>query len=185
MHRSDVPKPRPFDYDMLKKLVFEHPRWSSYQYAQELTEHKRRKDPAAPAVNLHTVDMVIHRYRAEWEEEEGVKIPPRVVTHYQGYTPPRGTVHPDYRMHTAVKYLRCLGARDSGHMPDDDDEEGWRVMRIAESWEQRMMRACHVVDLDAEGKPFERPARPSELVNGQPIAVAAWAIHGWTTPRKS
>jgi hypothetical protein len=112
MRRSDVPNPRTFDYAMLKKLVLEHPKWSSYRYAQELTRHKRRKDPAAPAVNLHTVDTAIHRYRAEWEAEEGVKIPPRVTSHYQGYTPPRGMVHPDHRTHAALRYLRCLGARD-------------------------------------------------------------------------
>ena len=70
--------PRTFDYDLLKRLVQEHPEWPYSRYAEELTVDARRKDPFAARVKPDSLRRVVSQYRAQWEEE-GVKIPTRGI----------------------------------------------------------------------------------------------------------
>ena len=168
--------PRAFNYDLLRGLVLGHPNWSTFRYAAALTADNRRRDPHARQVQPATVDSVISRLKAIWEEEEGRRLPRRVPVY--DIAPPAGALNSRNKNDTAMKYLRELAQEASGNVPDTVSEV--RVRASALNWEKRMRRDRMVVDLTAAGVPITRPARTEEVNSlGGLVSLMAWKIPGW------
>ena len=70
--------PRTFDFDVLKRLLKDHPEWTYTQLADALTDDNRTASTDDPRHNLivvpHIVAATISRLRAQWEAE-GVPMP--------------------------------------------------------------------------------------------------------------
>jgi hypothetical protein len=171
--------PRTFDYDLLKRLVREHPEWPYADYASLLTEDVRRDDPHAPRVKPDSVRRVVSQYRDEWEDE-GVRVPARGVI-MADLLPPLGSVAPSQRMATPLRYLREISKQRRGEAPVTDSEAIQRRQALA--WEARMRDNREIVDLTSHGIVEVRPAGADELdAEGQLRELAAWALPGWQSP---
>lgn len=168
--------PRTFDYDLLKRLIREHPDWSYSQYADRLTDDARARDPGAPRVLPDSARRVVSQYRGQWEEQ-GVRVPSRGVVHAD-LLPPLGSVAPSQRMSTPLRYLREISKERRNEEPFTDAEAVMR--RQALRWEMRLRANREIVDLGEHGRVLVRPAKPGELDGkGNLIDVAAWALPGW------
>jgi hypothetical protein len=168
--------PRTFDYDLLKLLIREHPGWPYAQYADRLTDDARSKDPAAPRVLPDSVRRVVSQYRDQWQEQ-GVSVPVRGVVH-GNLMPPLGSVAPNQRMSTPLRYLREVSKERKHEEPFTDAEAVMR--RQALRWEVRLRANREIVDLGEHGRVLVRPAKPGELdAKGELIDVAAWVLPGW------
>jgi hypothetical protein len=168
--------PRTFDYDLLKRLIREHPEWGYAQYADVLTKDVRQKDPRAPQVLPDAARRVVSQYRDQWEDR-GMKIPSRGVVHAD-LLPPLGSVAPNQRMSTQLRYLREISKERRGEAPVTDYES--TVRHSALRWEARMKENREIVDVTDQGIVIVRPAEPGELdERGNLAEVAAWAIPGW------
>jgi len=179
-----MPPPRTFDYELLKRLVREHPEWPYANYADLLTRDARKADPHAPAVKPGAISRVISQYRDTWEEE-GVRVPARGVVHTD-LLPPTGSVAPSERMSTPLRYLREISAHRRGGEPATDHQRTQRNQALR--WEARLRENREIVDITANGLVEVRPARADELdEDGKLIELAAWAIpgHGLAHQRQS
>jgi len=171
-----MPPPRTFDYDLLKRLLREHPEWPYAEYAARLTQDVRKREPGAPRVLPDSVRRVVSQYRDRWQEE-GVKPSPRGVVHAD-LLPPLGSVAPNQRMSTPLRYLREVSKERRGQEPFTEAEATMR--RQALKWETRLKANKEIVDLGEHGRVLVRPAKPGELAsNGELREIAAWAIPGW------
>lgn len=168
--------PRTFDYDLLRRLIREHPDWSYAQYADRLTGDAREKDPGAPRVLPDSARRVVSQYRDQWEEQ-GVRMPARGVVHAD-LLPPLGSVAPNQRMSTPLRYLREVSKERRHEEPFTDAEATMR--RQALKWETRLRANKEIVDLGEHGRVLVRAARPDELDGkGELKEIAAWALPGW------
>lgn len=173
--------PRACDYDLLKQLVVDHPDWSYPEYKRVLdadnAEHGRKP------IGINRISDIISRSREEWEAESGRRIPVRIVTRHVS-SPPEGTVHPDHKNDSVLRYLRELDARDLGIEPTGDTSVILREQAIR--WARRMREDLTIVDLTSGGAPITRDARTEEVNGkGELIALAAWLVPGWRTPRRA
>lgn len=173
--------PRTFDYELLKKLVREHPEMPYDGYADVLTKDARKADPRAPRVLPGSVRRVISLYRDQWQEE-GVPIPLRGVVHAD-LMPPTGSLAPSQRMATPVRYLREVSKARRGESPVTEHEAVSR--RQALRWAARLQENREIVDISENGYVLVRPARADELDSkGNLIELAAWAIPGRQAPQR-
>lgn len=168
--------PRTFDYDLLKRLIREHPEWPYNNYADVLTEDARKRDPYASRILPDSVRRVVSQYRDQWEDE-GATIPLRGVIH-TGLLPPLGMVAATQRMATPLRYLREISKERRGEAPVSDSER--HVRRQAIRFEARLRENREIVDVTAAGVVEVRPAREGELhPDGSLIELSAWAIPGY------
>lgn len=170
-----MPPPRTFDYELLRRLIKEHPEWPYADYAELLTQDARKTDPHAPKVKPGAISRVISQYRDTWAEE-GTRVPPRGVVHTD-LLPPTGSVPPGQRMSTPLRYLREISAHRRGEPPVTDHQRTQRNQALR--WEARLRENREIVDLTPNGIVEVRPARADELDNqGKLLELAAWAIPG-------
>lgn len=173
--------PRKFSYERLKTLLRDHPTWTYPEYADVLTRDERRTNPAAPRVLPNSVRRVVHEYRDEWQEE-GIQLPARGVVNAD-LMPPLGSVAPNQRMTTPLRYLREISAERRGEAPVGDS--GRMRRRQALRWEARQRDNREIVDINDNQMVIVRPARPDELdEKGNLIELAAWAIPGGVPPQR-
>ena len=168
--------PRTFDYDLLKRLIREHPEWGYARYADVLTEEARKDDPRCPRVLPDSTRRVVSQYRDQWADE-GMQIPSRGVI-LADLLPPLATVAPSQRMATELRYLREISKERRGEHPVTDNESTMRHRAIR--WEARMRENREIVDVTELGIVEVRPARAHELnEDGSLTEIAAWAVPGW------
>ena len=173
--------PRTFDYDLLKRLVRDHPEWPYAFYAEVLTRDARTRDRKAPVVLPDSVRRVVSQYRAQWQDE-GVTVPVRGVIHAD-LMPPLGSVAPNQRMSTPLRYLREVSAWRRGEQPVGD--AGRNIRRQALRWAARLQENREIVDVTDNGFVEIRPARADELdERGNLLELAAWAIPGGVPPQR-
>lgn len=173
--------PRTFDYDLLKRLVREHPESPYSKYADVLTADVRQLDPHAPRVLPDSVRRVVSQYRAQWEDE-GVQIPVRGVMHAD-LAPPLGMIAPNQRMATPLRYLREISKERKGESPVTGHER--IIRRQAIRWAARQRDNREIVDVTEHGIVEVRPAGADELdEDGKLIELAAWALPGWVAPHR-
>lgn len=178
---SAMAPPRTFDYDLLKRLVRDHPGWPHDRYADVLTKDVRRSNPSAPRVLPHSISRVISLYRDKWQEE-GVTLTQRGVV-FGRLVPPLGAVAPSQRMATPLRYLREIAKQRQGLKPVTDNERVLR--RQALRWEERMRENREIADISPNGIVVTRPAGAGELDDeGELIELAAWALPGYSLPRQ-
>lgn len=173
--------PRTFDYDLLKRLVRDHPEWPYADYAEELTRDVRTRDPRAPVILPDSIRRVVSQHRAQWLDE-GVPVPVRGVIHAD-LMPPLGSVAPNQRMSTPLRYLREISKQRRGEQPVTDSER--IIRRQALRWEARNRENREIVDITEHGFVEVRPARADELdEQGNLLELAAWAIPGGVSPQR-
>lgn len=173
--------PRTFSYEYLKRLIRDQPTWTYPQYADKLTEDNRKTDPGSPRVKPDSIRRVVSQYRAEWEEE-GVTVPLRGTVNTD-LLPPTGSVAPNQRMSTPLRYLREISKQRRGEAPYTDTEAAMR--RQALRWEERLRENREIVDFNDNGTVIVRPARADELdEHGQLIELAAWILPGGVPPQR-
>lgn len=161
--------PRTFDYDLLKKLVRDHPDWSYHEYARVLTEDTRDKtrDPNFPAIMPNTIAAAISRNRDRWRDE-GIDVEDNRVPIYTELIPSSWHVAPAHRMDVPLRKLRALAAIRRGLHVEP------RERRQALQFERYLNETKQVVDLSARGIPQVRPAEDWELnPDGSLIEVVA------------
>jgi len=68
-----MPPPRTFDYDVLNRLVRDHPEYSNIQYASIMTQYERdtRHDEHYPMILPNAIARAISQFRARWQTREG------------------------------------------------------------------------------------------------------------------
>lgn len=164
-----MPQERQFDYDYLRDLMRDNPRWTLRQLAVAITQHERevRSDPSYPHVTVSAVASVRYRYRDAWGES-GDAIPESKHSP-ANRTQPFANLPPEHWWDQKVQNLRVLSrlARGESSIPD-------RKRRLAESMARKLRDSSQVVDLDGSGKPYIRDARPDELDGeGRIISYAA------------
>jgi hypothetical protein len=168
--------PRTFSYDLLKRLVREHPEWPYADYADVLTADVRKTNPRAKRILPQSVRRVVSQYGDRWREE-GVSIPSRGIVHAD-LMPPLGSVAPSERMSTPLRYLREISQERRGEAPFTDHAR--QARRQALRWEARLRERREITDLTDRGRVIVRPARADELGrDGQLLELAAWALPGW------
>lgn len=173
--------PRTFDYDLLKRLVREHPEWPYASYADILTQDNRTRDPGAPRVLPDSVRRVVSIYRDQWREE-GVEVPLRGTVNTD-LLPPTGSIAPNQRMSTPLRYLREISKERRGEEPYTSTEAAMR--RQALRWETRLRENREIVDFTEHGVVEVRPARPDELdERGELIELVAWVLPGGVPPQR-
>jgi hypothetical protein len=167
---------RTFDYDLLKRLIREHPEWSYSQYADVLTKDAWSRDPSAPRILPDSARRVVSQYRDKWMDE-GVAVPARGVVH-AGLLPPLGMVAASQRMATPLRYLREISKERRHEAAVSDTELVVRDRAIR--WAARLQANREIVDVTDLGIVEVRPAREDELdKDGKLIELAAWAIPGY------
>lgn len=167
--------PRTFNYEWLKRLIREHPDWTYPMYAQVLTMAARKKDPGAPEVLPDSLRRVVSQYRDQWEGE-GLTIPRRGIVNTD-LLPPAGSVAPDQRMKTPLRYLREISKHRRGEEPYTSTEATMR--RQALKWETRQRENREIVDITDNGVVIVRPARADELDDkGNLKELVAWILPG-------
>jgi hypothetical protein len=118
---------------------------------------------------------VVSQYRDEWQDE-GIHIPTRGVI-MTDLLPPLGSVAPNQRMSTPLRYLREVSKHRRGEKPVTDTEAV--IRRQALRWESRLRENLEIVDITAHGVVEVRPARADELgEDGQLQELAAWVLPG-------
>lgn len=173
--------PRTFDYDLLKRLIREHPDWTQVRYADILTADVRKRTPGAPRVLPDSVRRVVSQYRDQWQDE-GIQVPQRGTLNTD-LLPPTGSIAPSQRMTTPLRYLREISKQRRGEEPYTHTEAMMR--RQALRWEARNRANREIVDVTDHGTVIVRPARADELDDqGNLIELAAWAIPGRDFPRQ-
>jgi hypothetical protein len=176
--------PRTFDYELLKKLLKDHPEFGYAEYADALTKDARKTDRYASRILPGAVRRVVCQYRDTWMEEDGIQVPQRGVV-YRNLLPPTGSVAPTQRMATPLRYLREIAKQRAGEAPVSENE---RIIRAAAlRWEGRLRENREIADITELGIVEVRPARADELDGkGNLLELAAWALPGWTArPRRS
>lgn len=173
--------PRAFDHEVLKQLVFDHPDWSDPEYASALTAHNREADPKAPEVKVSTVSSTLSRKREVWQAQAGRVIPSRLVP-LSDFMPPLGTIHPEHRNDTDIRYLREFAKQARGLRPREDWQVQFRNQALNRI--EGMLAAGQLLDLDPHGVPITRYATAGERnQDGSSKAIAAWLLPGWRAPR--
>lgn len=173
-------RPRAFDYELLKQLVFDHPDWSDRDFARELTLRQRQDNPKAAEVKVGTVSSTLSRQRDTWEKNAGREIPSRLVP-LADFMPPHNTIHAEHRNDTDIRYLREVAKHARGDRPAED----WKVQfrNQALNWMDGLKASGQLLDLDPKGVPFRRFATAGERnEDGSSKAVAAWLLPGWHSP---
>ena len=175
--RGPVPRPRAFDRDLLKRLVFAHPTWSDRQLAEALTAEARKGDPKAPEVNYKTVSVTISRLKPTWEAQAGIKLPTRMVP-LLDFMPPANTIHPEHRMDTPIRYMREIAKDARGDRPKEPRQVAFRISAL--NWRDGTIAAGEILDLSSKGVPQIRIANRAEReADGTTKAIAAWLLPGW------
>jgi hypothetical protein len=170
-------RPRAFDHDDLKNLVFEHPTWSDQQLAAALTLANHRRGGSLAPVKATTVGSVLSRKKDTWQARAGHVLPARTVL-LSDYLPPAGTLATEHKNDTPIRYLREIAKEARGQVPRED----WQVKlrRNALNWHEGTIGAGQLVDLDPRGVPFTRFATAGERnADGTSKAIAAWLLPGW------
>jgi hypothetical protein len=174
-----MPRPRSFDHEVLKHILFRHPHWTDQMLAEELTAIARREDPNADEVKRNTVSTVLARKRDTWEARHGVDLPSRLVV-FSDFSPPAGALAASHKNDVVVRYLRELAKEARGIQPRPGEDWKMYFRKRALAWRDEILAAGQLVDLDAKGVPFVRSAVMAERnPDGSPKAVAAWLLPGW------
>jgi hypothetical protein len=152
---TTMPGHRTFDYELLKRLVRDHPDWSHHEYARELTRLTREsaRNSSLPMIKPNTVSVALSRWRDTWAEE-GIVVAP---TLNQRRSLPWVGIPEAYRMDTPLRYLRVLVSIDAGEEVDP------RMRRLALQWARKRQETRTVTDLLPGGRPVIRAARRDEL----------------------
>jgi hypothetical protein len=173
--------PRTFDYDLLKRLVRDHPEQSYARYAEILTDDARQQDPYAPPVLPDSIRRVVSQYRDRWEDE-GVKVPDRKLG--ADIRVPLAGVSENYWMATPVRYLREIWNERNGRPALSDGTA--KIRRAALRWEGRLRETREIVDITSLGEVIVRPAVPDELdEDGNLAEISAWAVPGLAPARRA
>jgi hypothetical protein len=173
--------PRTFDYDLLKRLIRDHPEWTYPRIADALTAEARTRDPGAPRVLPYSVRRVVSQYRDTWRDE-GVTVPVKGTVNTD-LLPPTGSIAPSQRMSTPLRYLREISKQRRGEEPYTPTEATMR--RQALRWEARLRGNREIVDFNDNGTVVVRPARADELDGkGELIELAAWVLPGGVPPQR-
>jgi len=164
-----MPTERQFDYDYLRNLMRDNPRWSLRQLASALTEHEReiRNDPDYPHITVSAVASARYRYRDTWSDS-GDNIPAAKQSP-ANRTQPFANLPTEHWWDQRIQNLRILTriARGDPHIPP-------RKQKLAESMARKLQEKRQVIDLSALGKPYIRDARADELDGeGNLIAYSA------------
>lgn len=161
-----MPQDRQFDYEYLRDLMREHPRWSLRQLAQAITRHEResRQDPTYPHVTVSAVASARYRYRDTWKDA-GDKIPESKQSP-ANRTQPFANLPPEHWWDQRIQNLRVLTRMARG-----DPEVPTRNRRLAESMARKLRDGKQVIDVDHSGKPYIRNARADE-VDGEGNIIA-------------
>jgi hypothetical protein len=149
--------PRTFDYELLKRLLREHPDWSMYEYAKALSEDNWTRDPHAPAVGHNAVATAISKNRWPWEAE-GIPVGDKRVPVYDELIPPDWKLAEGQRMHIHLRKLRTLARIRRGEKVGSDP----KGERQALQFEREMRESGQVVDVSSRGVPYLRSAEPWE-----------------------
>lgn len=163
--------PRTFDYDVLNQVIRDHPAWSNQQYADVMTQFERRVrgDPGYPPVKANAIARAISQMRTTWEAE-GRPVRDRPY----GRLIPWPGIPQDFIMDTSLRHLKTLEKARLGQPVSVRDH------RQALAFEDRLRRQRRVVDIRANGKPFERIAEPHELdASGRLIKLTADVRPEW------
>lgn len=172
-------RPRSFDHEDLKNLLFQHPDWTDAALAAELTTLARTGNPQAPEVNIGTVSSVLSRKRDTWQARAGIVLPDRLVE-FRDFSPPVGTLAAAHRNDATIRYIRELAKDARGIHPENGED--WKVYFRSRAlrWRDETLAAGCLVDLDAKGVPFTRSASRAERnPDGSSRAIAAWLLPGW------
>jgi hypothetical protein len=149
--------PRTFDYELLKRLLREHPDWSMYQYAKALSEDNWTRDPRAPAVSHNAVATAISKNRWPWGYE-GVPVNDRRVPVYDELIPREWKPAEGKRMHVHLRKLRTLARLRRGQEAGTDP----KGERQALQFEKKLKDTRQVVDMSSRGVPYLRGAEAWE-----------------------
>jgi hypothetical protein len=169
-------RPRAFDYDLLEKLVTEHPTWPLTALADALWEDNKHADPDAPPVKAVTVASVLTRMRYQGSD---IPIHNKV---FGELLPPPGLVASGHTMARPLLLLREIAKERRGEPAKPGDEAKLRGQALR--WEQNLPLMGSIVDLDSAGVPIIRRATAAELgEDGRPAALAAWLLPGWRPPQ--
>lgn len=167
--------PRTFDYELLKRIIREHPEWPYATIAEVLTEDVRKDDPHAPAVMPDAVRRVVSQYRDRWRLEDGLTVPDRRLG--TDIRVPLSRVAENYWMATPTRYLREVWADRQGQPAVTGSGQDRR--RAALRWEGKLRETRQIVDITSLGEVVIRPAAEHELDDqGDLIEITAWAIPG-------
>lgn len=152
---------RTYDYDYLRKLLREHPTWPHRQIAAAITEHERqkRKDPTYPAITVHAIASAKYRYRDTWDElagEDGRRIVS--LKHDPNLrSQPFNNLPKEHYYDYEIQALRTLSRLARGEPVAE------KRRKEAENLAKRLRNRREVIDLNWEGKPYIRAARPDEV----------------------
>jgi hypothetical protein len=150
--------PRTFDYELLKRLLREHPDWPMYLLAKTLSEDNWTRNPHAQPVRENAVATAISKHRFEWQFE-GVPVGDRRNPIYDDLIPPTWKVAEGQRMHIHLRKLRTLGRLRRGTDVGSDP----KGERQALQFEGKLRETSQVVDISPKGVPYLRSAEPWEL----------------------
>lgn len=169
-----MPAPRLINYELLQRLMREHPDWSMGEYADALTEHMRQEDPAARRIMPSSVAAAISRFRDTWEEE-GHFVRQRKAGQRRL---PWVNIPEAHWMDTPLRRLRVLDRLARGEKVGDPKALRWALM-----FERRLRERSQVVDLTPQGRPVIRPARADEI-DGTGALLSLYARYPGLTDRQ-
>jgi len=167
-----MPPPRTFDYDVLNRLVRDHPEYSNIQYASIMTQYERdtRHDEHYPMILPNAIARAISQFRARWADE-GRPIKPR---QYGRLVPWPGLPHASL-MAAPMRHIKTLAKLKLNQRVPAKDE------RLARRFVARLEAGRQIVDIDDQtGKVLIRDARPDELdSSGRLIKPTADVRQAW------
>lgn len=143
---------RTFDLDTLKRLLSEHPGWTSSELADALTQDNWANGRDV-VVSSHNVTATISRLRLRPPVRRKSDLVATLVKN-------TGTVIPNaLQDQRELRRLRQLDRVRDGLPVGGDDGEADRAL----AFEAKLIEQRHVIDLYPDGTVFERAAAPWEL----------------------
>jgi hypothetical protein len=160
-----------FDKEMLFVILRDHPDWSRWGIAQELTLHNYAMGLNVK-VNVSTVYNAIHKFRDELESQgihtaKNAECP--LITELKRVTGQRTLTTEVHQNSLELRRLRQIWRMRAGLALYDEAE-----VSKARSWEEQRKMLRQVVDISDDGVPYLRPAAHWELdEDGQLIDLIA------------
>jgi hypothetical protein len=164
---------RRIDPDTLYRLVQKYPHWNYQEYADSLTEAMRKTgDEDSPPYTASAIATMISRKRKEWDIPDRRHQATGSKPRYRNLVPWQ-RIPTKYQMHQYLRYLRTLDKHYSDK-PPPTNPHAQRLLRTALRFEQKLHDTLQVVDLDKNGCPYLRDAKPAELTkDGQLKSIVA------------
>src|SRR6185437_14144838 len=158
--------PRSFDYDVLNQVMLDRPELESQQLADILTDYERFHcrqgihwlrgkqcgSPDYPVIQPNSISRVVSQMRAVWEDEDRP-----VRDRPYGRLLPWPGLPFESAMSTPMRHLKTLARSELGQTVTE------QAKRQALNFKARLEAKKTLIDIDDDGMPLERPARPDEL----------------------